>query len=116
MKLIQLGYGELKKYTTDDICETTVYADFLLLLFSPNCKLICSGHALIVDRSFDHQWEDNSFEPSEAQKLDENQACQSLLVVISGILGRKSSLSRYLSYEDLENSEMFKWERTMLEQ
>ncbi|XP_074349561.1 uncharacterized protein LOC141689235 isoform X2 [Apium graveolens] len=64
--------------------------------------------------SFDHQWKDDSPEPSEVQKLDENQACQSLLVVISGILGRKSSSSRYLSYEDMKNCELFKWERTIM--
>lgn len=116
-KLNQIGDGESKHITTAaKTCGLNFYALFSPLLFSPNRKPICSWHASIVDRSFDRQWKDNSSELSEAEKLDENQACQSLLVIISGILGQKSSLSRYLSYEDLEICELFKWERTMLEQ
>lgn len=65
--------------------------------------------------SFYKQWKDLSFEPTDTQKLDENQACQSLLVEISNILGRKSIYPQYLSHQDLENSGVFKWERSMLE-
>jgi nucleolar pre-ribosomal-associated protein 1 len=46
----------------------------------------------------------------------EQHACQSLLVIITNVLGKKSSNdTRVLSLEDVENSGLFKWERTIAE-
>lgn len=68
-----------------------------------------------MDRSFDEPWQDLSLELSETQKLAENQACLSLLVEISNKLGTKSIYPQYLSFDDLENFGLFKWEISILE-
>ncbi|KAI3799706.1 hypothetical protein L1987_35005 [Smallanthus sonchifolius] len=59
--------------------------------------------------SFEEPWKDPS---TESCSVDELEACQSVLMVVSNVLGKKSSLSHFLS--DLENSGVFKWERGLL--
>jgi len=67
-------------------------------------------------RSFYQPWKDPSCELSESQRMYEQHACQSLLVIITNVLGKKSSDdTRVLSLEDVENSGLFKWERTIAE-
>ncbi|KAJ7014998.1 hypothetical protein NC653_004328 [Populus alba x Populus x berolinensis] len=67
-------------------------------------------------KSFYQPWKDLSCELSESQRMYEQHACQSLLVIITNVLGKKSSDdTRVLSLEDVENSGLFKWERTIAE-
>lgn len=61
-------------------------------------------------RSFDLPLKD----PLTESRVDELQACQSILVMVSNILGKKSSLSRFISDLDMENSGVFEWERSFL--
>ncbi|KAJ6753566.1 NUCLEOLAR PRERIBOSOMAL-ASSOCIATED PROTEIN 1 [Salix purpurea] len=65
--------------------------------------------------SFCQQWKDLSCEPSESQRMNEQHACQSLLVVISKILGKKSSDDPRVSLKDVHNSGLYEWERIIAE-
>lgn len=77
-------------------------------------KIRCPAEANPAWRwSFYQPWKDPSCELSESQRMYEQHACQSLLVIITNVLGKKSSDdTRVLSLEDVENSGLFKWERT----
>lgn len=79
------------------------YFLFLILLFSESC------------RSFYQPWKDLTSEPTDLEKMDELHACQSLLVVISNFLGKKSLDAPFLSHQDVENSGVYKWERSIIE-
>ncbi|KAI8031787.1 Uncharacterized protein C14G10.02 [Camellia lanceoleosa] len=66
--------------------------------------------------TFYQPWKDLSSKSTDAaQKLDEHHACQSLLVVISNVVGKKSSHSHFLSLQDVENCGVFNWEKSILE-
>ncbi|KAK3030709.1 hypothetical protein RJ639_037206 [Escallonia herrerae] len=65
--------------------------------------------------SYYQPWKDHSCELTDAEKLDEVQACQSLLLIISDILGKNSLHLPLLSYQDVESSGVFEWERNILE-
>eukprot|EP00261_Vitis_vinifera_P031648 XP_019072891.1 PREDICTED: uncharacterized protein LOC100264016 isoform X4 [Vitis vinifera] len=65
--------------------------------------------------SFYQPWKDLTSEPTDLQKMDELHACQSLLVVISNFLGKKSLDAPFLSHQDVENSGVYKWERSIIE-
>ncbi|KAK0600723.1 hypothetical protein LWI29_017841 [Acer saccharum] len=65
--------------------------------------------------SFYQPWKNLSSEPTDLQKMDELHACQTLVVIISNILGKKSSDSRVLSCQDFEISSVFEWERSIIE-
>nr|QFX66112.1 2-oxoglutarate-dependent dioxygenase AOP3-like protein [Camellia sinensis] len=66
--------------------------------------------------TFYQPWMDLSSKSTDAaQKLDEHHACQSLLVVISNVIGKKSSHSHFLSLQDIENCGVFNWEKSILE-
>ncbi|KAJ6966734.1 hypothetical protein NC652_004325 [Populus alba x Populus x berolinensis] len=78
--------------------------------------LLGDGNIFRVRVSFYQPWKDLSCELSESQRMYEQHACQSLLVIITNVLGKKSSDdTRVLSLEDVENSGLFKWERTIAE-
>nr|XP_043632579.1 uncharacterized protein LOC122603821 isoform X2 [Erigeron canadensis] len=61
--------------------------------------------------SFEKPWKDPS---TNSCSVDGLQACQSILVMVSNVLGKKSSHSRILSVLDVENSGVFNWERSLL--
>ncbi|XP_048234758.1 uncharacterized protein LOC8266787 isoform X2 [Ricinus communis] len=65
--------------------------------------------------SFDKPWEDPKLEISDLQKMDEYHACQTLMVIISSVLGKKPLDSQVLSHQNLVNSEVFEWERRIIE-
>ncbi|KAJ6314047.1 hypothetical protein OIU78_017663 [Salix suchowensis] len=65
--------------------------------------------------SFCQQWKDLSCEPSESQRMNEQLACQSLLVIISKILGKKSTDDPRVSLKDVHNSGLYEWERIIAE-
>ncbi|XP_071738783.1 uncharacterized protein [Rutidosis leptorrhynchoides] len=61
--------------------------------------------------SFEQPWKDPLI---ESCSFDEFQACQSILVEVLNVLGKKPSLSHFLSNLEVENSGLFKWERSLL--
>ncbi|XP_050217080.1 uncharacterized protein LOC126667967 [Mercurialis annua] len=61
---------------------------------------------------FDKPWGDLNLRMSNLQQMDEHQACQTLMVIISNILGKKPVDSQVLSFQKLVN---FDWERTIIE-
>ncbi|KAL1172482.1 hypothetical protein V6Z11_A05G351400 [Gossypium hirsutum] len=65
--------------------------------------------------SFEHPWEDQSSQLNDLERIDELHACQSLLLIISNVLWKKSSDFQALSLQDIDNSGAFKWERSILE-
>ncbi|OMP06680.1 hypothetical protein COLO4_07980 [Corchorus olitorius] len=65
--------------------------------------------------SFDQPWKDHSTELSDSERIDERHACQKLLVMISNVLWRKSSDFQGLSLQDVENSGVFRWEKSIIE-
>ncbi|XP_010317143.1 uncharacterized protein [Solanum lycopersicum] len=84
----------------------------LAILFS---KINCPAEAYPIWRwSFYQPWKDQSSELSDAAKLEENQACEMLLVVISKLLGRNSLYSNFLSFQDVDKLGVFDWERHIL--
>lgn len=91
----------------------------LVLLFMPcipnevhlwETKMPCVGV-----RSFEHPWEDQSSQLNDLERIDELHACQSLLLIISNVLRKKSSDFQGLSLQDVDNSGAFQWERSILE-
>ncbi|CAK7338479.1 unnamed protein product [Dovyalis caffra] len=103
------------------LCGTSKFSDFALgdraSVLSLWSKIRCPTEANPAWRwSFYQPWKDLSSEPSESQKMDEQHACQSLLVTISNVLGNKSlDDKQVLSHQDVENSGLFKWERSITE-
>ncbi|KAC9631546.1 hypothetical protein E3N88_45514 [Mikania micrantha] len=74
-------------------------------------KIHCPPEANHLWRwSFDEPWTDPL---TKSCSVDELQACQSVLAMVSHVLGEKSSLSHFLS-SDLENLGVFKWERSLV--
>ncbi|XP_022717540.1 uncharacterized protein LOC111276058 isoform X2 [Durio zibethinus] len=65
--------------------------------------------------SFDQPWKDHSSELTGLERIDELHACQTLLLMISNMLWRKSSDFWELSLQDVENSGVFEWERSIIE-
>ncbi|KAJ6752247.1 hypothetical protein OIU85_002652 [Salix viminalis] len=65
--------------------------------------------------SFCQQWKDLSCEPGESQRMNEQLACQSLLVIISKILGKKSTDDPRVSLKDVHHSGLYEWERIIAE-
>ncbi|XP_021758900.1 uncharacterized protein LOC110723822 [Chenopodium quinoa] len=65
--------------------------------------------------SFYQPWADLETEHTDLEKLDERHACQKFLVIISGVLEKKSSEHELLSPQELESSGLFEWERTNLQ-
>ncbi|KAI7735982.1 hypothetical protein M8C21_022394 [Ambrosia artemisiifolia] len=61
--------------------------------------------------SFEEPWKDPA---SKSCSVDELQACQSVLMAVSKVLGLKSSLTHFLSDLDLEKSGVFQWERSLV--
>ncbi|XP_043690978.1 uncharacterized protein LOC122641755 isoform X2 [Telopea speciosissima] len=85
------------------------------LLASLCSKIRCPAEAKPSWRwSFYQPWKDLSSELTDLQKLEEHHACQALLVIFSNALGVRSLDLPILSYEDVENSGLFLWERSML--
>lgn len=67
-----------------------------------------------VCRSYFQPWSDHATEHTDLEKLDERHACQKLLVIISRVLGNKSSEHELLSPQELEASGLFEWQRMNL--
>ncbi|XVE52806.1 hypothetical protein DITRI_Ditri02bG0153700 [Diplodiscus trichospermus] len=65
--------------------------------------------------SFEQPWKDHSSELTGLERIDELHACQTLLLIISKVLWRKSSDCLASSLQDVENSGVFKWERSIIE-
>ncbi|KAG1370125.1 putative Nucleolar pre-ribosomal-associated protein 1 [Cocos nucifera] len=61
--------------------------------------------------SFYQPWKDLSLEQSETEQMEEEQACQSLLLLFSNALGGRPSYLPILSHKDVEQSGLFEWER-----
>ncbi|KAH8518377.1 hypothetical protein H0E87_000282 [Populus deltoides] len=103
------------------LCKKSKFSDFALCYRTSTLslwsKIRCPTEANPAWRwSFYQPWKDPSCELSESQRMYEQHACQSLLVIITNVLGKKSSDdTRVLSLEDVENSGLFKWERTIAE-
>ncbi|KAL8193175.1 hypothetical protein R6Q57_027079 [Mikania cordata] len=105
---------------------TSVVSSLCLLLFSEYTgalpvkgstltsllsRIHCPPEATHLWRwSFDEPWTDPS---TKSGSVDELQACQSILAMVSNVLGEKSSLSHFLS-SDLEDLGVFKWERSLV--
>lgn len=66
-------------------------------------------------RSYYQPWKNLTAELSDLEKLEELHACQSLIVLFSTVLRRKSFNFHVLSIQNVENSGVFKWERSLLE-
>ncbi|XP_037495810.1 uncharacterized protein LOC105637608 isoform X2 [Jatropha curcas] len=85
-------------------------------LVSLSSKVRCPPEAKPKWRwTFEQPFGRSSFIFSDLQKMEEHHACQTLMVIISNILGKKPLDSQVLSFQDKENSDVFEWERTMLE-
>lgn len=65
--------------------------------------------------SYYQPWRDLSLERTEVEKLEEIHACQKLLVLILKRLGNNSLFSQFLSLQDVESLDVFKWERSIIE-
>ncbi|XVF79543.1 hypothetical protein PTKIN_Ptkin14bG0231500 [Pterospermum kingtungense] len=67
--------------------------------------------------SFEKSWEDDSYKVTDMERIDELNACQTLLLMISNLLWRKSSDFHVLSkqLQDIENSGVLQWERSIIE-
>ncbi|XAR52354.1 hypothetical protein NMG60_11020377 [Bertholletia excelsa] len=66
--------------------------------------------------SFYQPWKDLSSKSLESVKMDELHACQSLLLTIANIIGKRKPLkSQFLSPQDVEHYGVFKWERSIIE-
>lgn len=82
---------------------------FVLLVLNVACT------SCMFFRSYYQPWKNLSAELSDLEKLEELHACQGLLVLFSTVLRRKSFDFHFLSIQDVENSGVFKWERSLLE-
>ncbi|XP_027162829.1 uncharacterized protein LOC113763268 [Coffea eugenioides] len=65
--------------------------------------------------SYYQPWRDLSLKRAAVEKLEEIHACQKLLVLILKKLGNNSLCSQFLSLQDVENFDVFKWERSIIE-
>ncbi|XP_065862051.1 uncharacterized protein [Euphorbia lathyris] len=65
--------------------------------------------------SFEEGWRDVEIERSDSEKMDEYQACQALMLIISNILKKKPFDSLVLSHRDKLISDVFEWETSFLE-
>jgi len=65
--------------------------------------------------SYDKPWqlkdEDHSLVRTAREQMEEEQACQSILIMFSNALRGKSSCSSVLSYKDVENFGLYEWEK-----
>ncbi|XP_038973323.1 uncharacterized protein LOC103720976 isoform X2 [Phoenix dactylifera] len=61
--------------------------------------------------SFYQPWKDLSSEQSEMEQMEEEQACQSLLILFSNALGGRPFCLPVLSPKDVEQSGLFEWEK-----
>ncbi|KAK4360685.1 hypothetical protein RND71_019637 [Anisodus tanguticus] len=95
--------------------ETDILAGDDIQLATLFSKINCPAETNPAWRwSFYQAWKDHSSELTDAEKLEENQACEMLLVVISKLLGRNSLYSRFLSFQEVDKLGVFDWERRIL--
>ncbi|KAK6946890.1 LOW QUALITY PROTEIN: Nucleolar pre-ribosomal-associated protein 1, N-terminal [Dillenia turbinata] len=92
-----------------DVLAASIF--YLQQLLGVNCRLLPLW--FLFCRSYYQPWEDHSYEKTASEKLDELQACQSLLLIISRVLEKKPVDLE--SIQELENSGVYKWERNTLE-
>ncbi|XP_048318581.2 uncharacterized protein LOC107431767 isoform X2 [Ziziphus jujuba] len=100
--------------------DSSIFADFFhdhrTLMESLWSKIRCPAEANPAWRwSFYQPWKDPSLELTELQKIEELHACQTLLVIFSNVLGSRPSEFQILSTEDVENFDVFQWEKSVLE-
>ncbi|GAV68651.1 Npa1 domain-containing protein [Cephalotus follicularis] len=100
------------------LSDDTNFGDFMLdhwTLASPSSRIRSPNEANPAWRwSFYQPWENLSFELTVLDKMDEFHACQTLLVMILNA-GKKSLDLQGILPEDLENSGLYKWERSIIE-
>lgn len=100
---------------SSSLSSADILADDAVQLSTLFPKINCPPEAYPAWRwSFYQPWKDNSFELSDAAKLEESQACEMLLVVISKLLGRNSLYSNFFSFQDVDKLGVFDWERRIL--
>ncbi|KAF2314350.1 hypothetical protein GH714_025585 [Hevea brasiliensis] len=66
-------------------------------------------------KSFYQPWRDRSLEMTDIEKMDEHNACQSLMVIMSNVHGKKPLDSEVLSCQVIGNTNVFEWERSIIE-
>ncbi|XP_056167551.1 uncharacterized protein LOC130134424 isoform X1 [Syzygium oleosum] len=103
-----------------DFCDIAVTESDLLLDGTPVAsqlsKISCPLEANPAWRwSFYQPWKDLSSEGTDSERLDEYQACQTLLLVISNTLRTGPSNSLALSPRDVERCGVYEWERSIIE-
>lgn len=64
--------------------------------------------------SYYRPWEDRSSLFTDTQKMEEQHACQTLLMIFSDSVQRSSLDLPVLSCQDVENSGLFAWERNLI--
>lgn len=88
--------------------------DQLGLMMSLCSKIRCPAESNPAWRWEYHQpWKDTSSELTDVQILEEQQACEALLVIFSNALRGQSS-SHLLSHQEVEESGVFMWERNIV--
>ncbi|KAK4258228.1 hypothetical protein QN277_007700 [Acacia crassicarpa] len=96
--------------------KTELLQDYDPLISSLCSRILCPPEANPAWRwSFYQPWKDPSLEQTDAQMMEQYHACQSLLLIISNVLSGRKLESGNLSHIDLERSDVFKWERSLLE-
>lgn len=86
-----------------------VHMELVLLLG----RLYANNSEHFPCRAYYQAWRDLTIERGKGEELEEIGACQMLMVAISKKLGNKSSFLQSISLQDLANSGVFEWERSM---
>ncbi|KAL9170439.1 hypothetical protein ABFS82_04G145900 [Erythranthe guttata] len=85
-------------------------------LLSLCTKIHCPAEANPAWRwLYDEKWGEVSNEISAAEKLDEIHACERLVMVASNILMKKSGFSHIFELKDVENLNVYDWERSLIQ-
>ncbi|XP_050368197.1 uncharacterized protein LOC126786419 [Argentina anserina] len=78
-------------------------------------KIPCPNEANSAWRwSFDQPWKDPMLEVIDSQRMEELHACESLIVVFSNLLGKRSSEFQVSSTQDIDRFGVFDWEKSIL--
>lgn len=92
------------------VCKTTsftfVYASLMIRYF---CT--AGSNHVYSPRHYYQPWKDPAMHRNEAEHLEEEQACHSLLVMFSNSFSAGLSGFPVLSLGDVEKSGLFQWER-----
>ncbi|XP_027341039.1 uncharacterized protein LOC113854301 [Abrus precatorius] len=95
--------------------RTDLLQGYDTLISSHSSRVRCPPEANPAWRwSFYQPWKDHSLELTDSQKMEEYHSCLTLLVIISNVLGGKKLESACLSPLDVEITDLFQWERSLL--